>query len=451
MALGKFADLSEEEFERVHLRYRPSAARVAKVADELTYEKVASHLGEAVAAAGASQAQLEARIEEESGKQFAWTTPPNGYNAVVTPVHNQQDICASCWAFVTADSVASRWAVLNGGQLPVEDMSVKQLMACDTQDNGCNTGNMYTAYDWIGDNGGFATRKDYNDPKYISAGPEDDDTATCRNDPDLRLALDTPAMCDVKMTGGNVALMEAVRGAGPIAIGINANNLQFYESGVINAASCPPAGRGIQSINHAALLVGWGEENGVKYWLVKNSYGLDFGENGYFRLERAAPSPDTLFGTCGMLFESVYPVVTRAGDKADEETLRSQCTEGSVFKQDYYRNEADNPGAAASAMAEAEAALSASLGKMSARGAAVGAAPWRVSVARGVDARWEGARVCDWGVARRRRRGRRGSRRRANRRRSSRARAGDDPAHPVNEERPSALRASSINSLSTQK
>jgi len=64
-----------------------------------------------------------------------------------------------------------------------------------------------------------------------------------------------------------------------------------------------------------------------------------------------------------------------------------------VFKQDYYRNEADNPGAAASAMAEAEAALSASLGKMSARGAALGAAPWRVSVARGVDRRWEGARA----------------------------------------------------------
>ena len=206
----------------------------------------------------------------------------------------------------------------------------------------------------------------------------------------MRLALDTPAMCDIKMTGGNVALMEAVRGAGPIAIGINANNLQFYESGVINAASCPPAGRGIQSINHAALLVGWGEENGVKYWLVKNSYGLDFGENGFFRLERAAPSPDTLFGTCGLLFESVYPVVIRAGDQADEGTLRSQCTEGSVFKQDYYRNEADNPGAAASAMAEAEAALSASLGKMSARGAALGAAPWRVSVVRDVNRRWEG-------------------------------------------------------------
>ena len=245
-------------------------------------------------------------------------------------------------------------------------------------------------------------------------------------------------MCDVKMTGGNVALMEAVRGAGPIAIGINANNLQFYESGVINAASCPPAGRGIQSINHAALLVGWGEENGVKYWLVKNSYGLDFGENGYFRLERAAPSPDTLFGTCGMLFESVYPVVTRAGDKAElGEPLRSQCTEGSVFKQDYYRNEADNPGAAASSYGRSRGGALGVAGQDERAGSRGGsgavAGERRQGRRRQVGGR---ARVCDWGVARRRRRGRRGSRRRANRRRSSRARAGDDAAHPVNEERP---------------
>ena len=62
----------------------------------------------------------------------------------------------------------------------VEEMSVKQIMVCDHEDNGCNTGNMYTAYDWIGENGGLSTRKDYDDPKYISA-VQDDEAATCRN------------------------------------------------------------------------------------------------------------------------------------------------------------------------------------------------------------------------------------------------------------------------------
>ena len=169
-------------------------------------------------------------------------------------------------------------------------------------------------------------------------------------------------MCDLKMTAGNRALMVAIKESGPVAIGINANNLQFYESGIIDAASCPPAGRGIQSINHAAIVVGWGEENGKKYWLVKNSYGEDFGENGYFRLEREHPNLDTLFGTCGLLFESVYPVVTEAGVELGEPEL--QCTEGSVFKKDYYRNEDDNPGASLQAMAEADAAVGAALGRI---------------------------------------------------------------------------------------
>ena len=234
---------------------------------------------------------------------------PTGIQRGGDPVHNQQDICASCWAFVTADSIAGRWAVLN--KEDIEEMSVKQLMACDHQDNGCNTGNMYTAYDWIGENGGLATREAYD---AIVPGPVQDETAACVEDAPLKLT--TPGMCDLKMTAGNRAPMIAIKEAGPVAIGINANNLQFYESGIIDADSCSPAGRGIQSINHAALVVGWGEEGGKRYWLVKNSYGTDFGEHGYFKLERDTPSADNLFGTCGLLFESVYPVVTQVGDPA---------------------------------------------------------------------------------------------------------------------------------------
>jgi hypothetical protein len=52
-------------------------------------------------------------------------------------------------------------------------MSVKQLMVCDQQDNGCNTGNMYTAYDWIGENGGLATKADYDKAGVFESNPAD--------------------------------------------------------------------------------------------------------------------------------------------------------------------------------------------------------------------------------------------------------------------------------------
>jgi len=77
---------------------------------------------------------------------------------------------------------------------------------------------------------------------------------------------------------------------GPLAIALNADPLQFYNGGIIDmsADECDP-----QGLNHGVTLVGYGSENGSDYWIVKNSWGSSWGEDGYFRIARGK-------GTCGV-------------------------------------------------------------------------------------------------------------------------------------------------------
>ena len=144
--------------------------------------------------------------------------------------------------------------------------------------------------------------------------------------------------CELDFEGGEAALMEAVA-KHPVAIGINANKVfQLYASGIIRAADCGPAAHKqdseIMSINHAVIVTGWGEThvNGklIKYWVLKNSFGEMWGEKGYFKLERGAHTLDAEgFGTCGLYFESVYPVM-------DEHADQTSCIPGATFRSKYY-------------------------------------------------------------------------------------------------------------------
>ena len=89
----------------------------------------------------------------------------------------------------------------------------------------------------------------------------------------------------------------------PVSVAIDAesNMFQFYSGGIIKASDCGT------SLDHGVLLVGYGEDDGVKYWLVKNSWGNSWGEDGYFRLERT--DEENTDGTCGIALQPSYPVV----------------------------------------------------------------------------------------------------------------------------------------------
>jgi len=95
--------------------------------------------------------------------------------------------------------------------------------------------------------------------------------------------------------------MKAAVAQGPVSVAIEADTsvFQFYNGGIIKSKACGT------DLDHAVLVTGYGTENGVDYWILKNSWGPRWGEKGFFRIVRTADKTD---GICGLLAEPVYPV-----------------------------------------------------------------------------------------------------------------------------------------------
>jgi cathepsin L len=123
-------------------------------------------------------------------------------------------------------------------------------------------------------------------------------------------------------------LMNAIATIGPIAVSVDASSWHAYKGGIF--AGCNQAS---PDINHVVVLVGYGEERGQKYWLVRNSWSAAWGEKGYIKLARTdsddencgidvtpqngsacegQTEPVKACGTCGVLYDSSYPTGARA-------------------------------------------------------------------------------------------------------------------------------------------
>lgn len=102
-----------------------------------------------------------------------------------------------------------------------------------------------------------------------------------------------------KVNEDETALAAAVSSVGPIAVAIDATDeLQLYSSGILEDNSCSSVG-----LNHGVLLVGYGSEDGKDYYIIKNSWGAYWGENGFFRLGNRGSNP------CGIIKDACYPKV----------------------------------------------------------------------------------------------------------------------------------------------
>lgn len=206
----------------------------------------------------------------------------------VTPVKNQGQ-CGSCWSFSTTGALEGAYYNKYGNLL---SFSEQQLVSCDVggADAGCNGGWMDDAFTFVQKNGGITTEDQY---PYTSGTTEK--SGTCTKTGYTNVAAAAPkSYTDVTANSVN-ALMSAVAQQ-PVSIAIQANQaaFQLYKSGVLT-------GKCGQNLDHGVLLVGYGTDNGVDYWKVKNSWGDSWGEGGYIRIERSDAD------LCGVLDAASYP------------------------------------------------------------------------------------------------------------------------------------------------
>ena len=154
--------------------------------------------------------------------------------------------------------------------------------------HGCNGGLMDGAFNYAMQNG-MCLESDY------TYKAKDGSCQKCTPEVTMSACQDVPP-------NNQVALKEAVS-LGPVSIAIEADTrtLQLYSDGVITSSACGT------NLDHGVLIVGYGEESNTPYWLVKNSWGTSWGEDGYVKLERSDSKNDP--GVCGVAMQPSFPIV----------------------------------------------------------------------------------------------------------------------------------------------
>jgi len=249
--LNKYADLSSKEFEEAVLMKRRTPRRVTA--------------GDVPAADATPPAELD------------WRT-----RGAVTPVKNQEQ-CGSCWAFSATENIESMWIRAGKATNSTLALSPQQIVDCDTFDGGCEGGDPTNAFSYVIQQGGLDSEASY---------PYTAEDGTCKfqqQDVVAKISNWTYATSwfDETTLQANLAKW------GPLSICVDASYWQDYVSGVMGGWQCS----WYNTLDHCVQLVGYNTTAYTPFWIVRNSWGTDWGEEGYIRLEMWE-------NTCGLTNEA---------------------------------------------------------------------------------------------------------------------------------------------------
>jgi len=257
LAVNQFADLTHPEFKR-YLGLKKTQIKATNVVENVDISAIPT--------------------------SYDWVS-----KGAVTPIKNQGD-CGSCWSFSTTGSVEGCHFLIGN---PLVALSEQNLMDCSTAqgNEGCDGGLMTDAMNYIISNKGIDTEASY---PYTA-----EDGTSCNYNP-ANSGSTLSSYVNVVQGSETDLLAKAAMGPTSVAIDASQDTFQFYSSGVYYSTTCSST-----QLDHGVLVVGWGvESNNTQtpdYWMVKNSWGTDWGMNGFIWMAR------NMNNNCGIATMATLP------------------------------------------------------------------------------------------------------------------------------------------------
>nr|ABQ10197.1 actinidin Act4a [Actinidia eriantha] len=257
VGLNQFSDLTDAEYSSIYLGTKFNI-RMTNVSD-----------------------RYEPRVGDQLPDSVDWRK-----KGAVLGVKNQGN-CGSCWTFASIAAVEGINKIVTGNLI---SLSEQEIVDCQRKypNNGCNGGTLSGAYQFIINNGGINTEANY---------PYTGRDGVCDQNKKNKKYVTIDRYENVP-SNNEKALQKAVAFQ-PVSVVIASNSTAFksYKSGIFNGP-CGPR------IDHGVTIVGYGTEGGKDYWIVRNSWGPNWGESGYVRMQRNVGGS----GKCFIARAPVYPV-----------------------------------------------------------------------------------------------------------------------------------------------
>ncbi|KAL0245963.1 hypothetical protein GEMRC1_007179 [Eukaryota sp. GEM-RC1] len=184
-----------------------------------------------------------------------------------------QGRCGSCWAFGAAEALSDRFCISQNKKVV---LSPQWLVSCDKSNMACNGGWLDKVWRFMASTGVVED----SCMKYVSgrAGQVPPCPSQCEDGSALKMYKAANAY---DVSSSEQAIMSEIQQYGSVEVGFSVySDFMSYRSGIYHHQT------GYLQGGHAVKMIGWGVENGQKYWLVANSWGTSWGESGHFRIRR---------------------------------------------------------------------------------------------------------------------------------------------------------------------